>query len=213
MSQTSLQSLVSLGTNWWRRAIAKGWVPKGFNVLSTRVADTYRTRNELLYGGVMVAGGVPTAFAAVDVTALAAKLSGLAQVKIAIEDLDLAPAAVGDHALLPIDLDGDTATLVTTLDTAGDEMECVVVLINSDGVGAPDGTFRFLVVHGAKVAAAATGTAVIPSSKQVADAIAASSAHASHGGWTIVGDFLLTRTGDNAVVSSIRYNPSNYLNL
>jgi hypothetical protein len=70
-------------------------------------------------------------------------------------------------------------------------------------------------VHGTAVVSA--GTAVAPTIKQVEDAIAAATASpvnlSGNAGWTVVADFLITEVGGQYVISSIRVNPSNYLNL
>ena len=203
------------------------WFSKEIERLADEVAEQYRTRCEIFTATVIDPGSTNpttngTVVAKVDVTAGTATLNGIMHATPGVTDKDLFVDSAGDKIRTPIFSDGATAAALSL--SAGEVEYVTVVYCNSDNAG---GVITVAdAAQGVYVAvcagtASARGTAHL-SSKQISDALLASTFHGSPSlRFTHVGRVKLAQAGsgsaagykDDADSNGFTTNRNNCLNV
>ena len=191
----------------------KKWFGDEMVTLGNLIESGFRRRDDVVYGLQVAVATVASPALLADHTVGEALIDGKHFPLVGAANVNVAPDAIAGGALPNISLAGvhvnvgDAALLGTNANFA----DCVLVLIQSDGVGAPGTAARFLVVHNAQ------GVAGVPTGYQVQTAIAAATAaganYAANAGWVILGSFRATRGAANITIGTIVQNQGNHLNV
>jgi hypothetical protein len=159
------------------------WFTKEIERLAVEVADQYRTRAEIFSATVITAGTNPTTtggvVAKVNISAGTATLNGVLHATPAVSDKDLFTDNAGNKIRTPIFSDGSSAAALSM--STGQVEFVTVVYCNSDnagGVAAVADAAIGVYVAVCAGTASARGTAHL-SSKQISDALLASTFHGS----------------------------------